>query len=246
MRIFSLLLLFVSLNTVAQDLIEDIPDFDPDLSEIRDPCIFFPSPMYDRHWQQSVGFMSTSTPEDITEEVRVRAPAGDWHVLRKINSNFHLEGRLLFQFVQNHVNVGFRYARKLGYHTFLSAGDDVGYWFGKLTVGGFDSKGKGWSNYPNLSFGYRTNSDLLFTLKAEAIINTYFSFENGGYEISREANFLNGYSYTLALEQPFYHKRHLTLAFTALYTDFYWMMWSLFETFDRKIFYPQITVGFIL
>ncbi len=212
----------------------------------REPCILFPSPMYDKNWQFSIGFISTTTPEDITEEVRVRAPAGDWHILRKLNENFNLEGRVLFQIVQNHFSLGFKYTKKISNHVYISAGDDVAFWFGKLEVAGFDSKGSGWMNYPNISVGYRTASDLLFTLKTEALINTHFTTSNGGYELGTDVNTFSGMGYTIALEQPFYNKKHLTLAFTALYTNFQWQMWSLFETFDRNIFYPQLTVGFII
>ena len=216
------------------------------LPEKRLPCILFPSPMYDHNWQFSIGFSSTTMPEDITEEARVRAPAGDWRILRKLGSHFHLDGRVLFQVVQNHLAAGLRWSTKLNKHFYVSAGDDMAFWFGKLEVAGFDSKGSGWMNYPNVSVGYRTKSDLLFTLKAEAMINTTYTFTNGGYEISKDQNFFNGFAYTVALEQPFYHRKHLSLSFTAMYADFFWETWSLFETFDRKIFYPQITVGFII
>lgn len=241
-----LLLFFVIANACfAQDTIA-VKDKQNVITETREPCILFPSPMYDKKWQFSIGFISTTTPEDITEEARVRAPAGDWHILRKLNNHFNLEARVLFQIVQNHFSLGFKYSTKLNKHIYFSAGDDVAFWFGKLEVAGFDSKGSGWMNYPNVSLGFRTGNDLLFTFKAEALINTTYKFSNGGYEVSKDANLLNGFGYTFALEQPFYNKKHLTLAFTALYTDFHWQMWSLFETFERKIFYPQITVGFII
>ena len=212
----------------------------------REPGIYFPSPMYNNKWKFTIGFISTSTPEDITEEVRVRAPAGDWHILRKLNSHFNLDGRVQFQIIQNHFSLGFKYAKQLNDHFYFSVGDDVAFWFGKLKVGGFDSKGTGWMNYPNISLGFKTDRKILFTVKTEAIINTNYVFSNGGYEIARDANFMNGFAYSFFIEQPFYNKKHLTLGFSAIYTDFYWQMWSLFETFERRIFYPQITVGFIL
>lgn len=235
-NLFLVLLLIMANSASAQDL----------PAETREPCILFPSPMYDKNWQFSIGFISTSTPEDITEEVRVRAPAGDWHFQRKLIPDFRLEGRVLFQLVQNHFSLGIKYTKKISDHFYISAGDDVAFWFGKLDVAGFDSKGSGWMNYPNVSIGYRTGSDLLFTFKTEAIIKTHHAFTNGGYDIGTDINTFSGMAYTLAVEQPFYNKKHLTLAFTALYTNFHWQMWSLFETFDRRIFYPQITIGFII
>jgi hypothetical protein len=202
--------------------------------------------MYDRKIQQSIGILSTTTPKDITEEVHIRVPAADWHVLIKANEHFNVDGRILFQVLQNHLAAGIKYSTAFNKRIYFSAGDDVAYWFGYLKLSGFDSKGHGWMNYPNASIGYITNGNLLLTFKAEALLNLYHSFSNGGYELSTDPKFYNGFAYTVAIEQPFFKQKHLTLAFTALYADFYWQLWSLFETFDRKIFYPQVTIGLIL
>ena len=69
-------------------------------------AIIFPYPMYKEKWRGSIGFTLLTTPEDITEEVRLRIPAGDLHVIRKINNHFILDTRLAFQFLQNHLSAG--------------------------------------------------------------------------------------------------------------------------------------------
>ena len=56
----------------------------------------------------------------------------------------------------------------------------------------------------------------------------------------------SGSAYTLALEQPFAGGRSMTLGFRAIYTDYYWQTWTLFENYDRNLFFPQIIVGLIL
>ena len=53
-------------------------------------AIIFPYPMYKEKWRSSIGFTFLTTPEDITEEVRLRIPCGDFRVMRKINNNFAL------------------------------------------------------------------------------------------------------------------------------------------------------------
>ena len=54
--------------------------------------------MYKEKWRASIGFTLLTTPEDITEEVRLRLPAGDLHIIRKIDNHFILDSRVAFQF----------------------------------------------------------------------------------------------------------------------------------------------------
>lgn len=209
-------------------------------------AIFFPYPMYKEKWRSSIGFTLMTTPEDITEEVRLRIPCGDYRLLRRINNHFILDNRLWFQVLQNHVSTGIRYSKPLSNNLYFSAGDDIGFWFGFLKLGGFNSKASGWINYSNVSLGYKTKKDLLITFKAQVSVNLRYQAANGADKFSSNKSYYNGETFTLALEQPFYNKKHLTLAFSAINNYFYWQTWALFYKTNRKVFYPQITVGFIL
>ncbi|WP_301924241.1 hypothetical protein [Ferruginibacter sp.] len=209
-------------------------------------AIFFPYPMYKEKWRSSIGFTMMTTPEDITEEVRLRIPAGDYHLLRKINNHFVLDSRLFFQVLQNHLSTGIHYVKPINKNIYFSAGNDIGFWFGFLKLSGFNSKALGWLDYPNMSIGYKTRRNLLIALKAQVSVNLYYQAANGAVKYSSSQNYYNGETFTLSLEQPFYNKKHLTLAFSAINNKFYWQTWALFYKTNRKIFYPQVTVGFIL
>lgn len=209
-------------------------------------AIFFPYPMYKEHWRSSIGFTMMTTPEDITEEVRLRIPCGDYHLLRKISNHFVSDNRILFQVLQNHLSTGIRYVTPINENVYFTVGNDIGFWFGRLKLSGFNSKGLGWIDYPNMSIGYKTKKDLLITFKAQVAINLYYQAANGEVKYSSGKNYYNGETFTLALEQPFYNKKHLTLAFSAINNLFYWQTWALFYKTNRKVFYPQVTVGFIL
>ena len=230
--VFLLLLLCVAVDARSQETDEKV--------------IEFPLPMKKVNWRSSIGFSFLTTPEDITEEVRLRVPAGELVVLRKLNENFNLSGRLTFQILQNHVAIGGRWVHKLSEKVYVSAGDEIGYWFGFLPVAGFDSKAHGWMNYINLSVGLRLKEDLWLTFKTESSLNLAFKASNGENVISSDENLYNGEAFTIALEQPFFHKKHMTLSVTGYYNYFQWQTWSLFYLLDRKIFYPQIKLGFIL
>ncbi len=237
-KIFSILFFSMALTKTASA--QDTA-FNP-----KHAAIFFPYPMYKEKWRSSIGFTLLTTPEDITEEVRLRVPCGDYRVLRRINDHFILDNRLWFQVLQNHISTGVQYVMPVNDKLYLGAGNDIGFWFGFLKVGGFDSKASGWLNYSNISIGYKTKKELLITFKAQISFNLHYQSANGESKYSSGKGFYNGETFTLALEQPFYGKKHLTLAFSTINNYFYWQTWALFYKTNRKVFYPQITVGFIL
>ncbi len=209
-------------------------------------AIFFPYPMYKEKWRSALGFSLLTTPEDITEEVRIRIPCGDFTVLRRISDHFTADGKIAFQFLQNHLSAGVQYVQPLSKRFYLSAGNDAGFWFGLLKLSSFNSKASGWLTYPHASFGWMTRKDLLITVKAQLAFNLYYQASNGENHYSSDKRYYNGEMFTIALEQPFYQRKHLALALSAINNYFYWQTWSLFYKTNRKVFYPQITVAFIL
>ena len=209
-------------------------------------AVFFPYPMYKEKWRSSLGFSLLTTPQDITEEVRLRIPCGEFITQRKISDNVSAKGKISFQFLQNHLSAGVHYVHPINKKFYWSAGNDIGYWFGFLKLGGFNSKGSGWLTYPNVSFGYMTRKDLLISFKAQVSFNLYYKAANGENKYVSSDKYYNGETFTLAIEQPFYQRKHLTLAVSAINNYFYWQTWSLFYKTNRKVFYPQVTVGFIL
>jgi len=209
-------------------------------------AILFPYPMYKEKWRASIGFSLLTTPEDITEETRLRIPCGDFRFLRRITDNFQSDNHIMFQFLQNHLSTGLHFVAPINKYFYFSAGDDIGYWFGYLKISGFNSQASGWFDYPNVSLGYKTRNDLLISVKAQVSFNLYYQAANGDNKIHSGTAYYNGETFSIALEQPFYRKRHLALALSAINNYFYWQTWSLFYKTNRKIFYPQITMALIL
>lgn len=207
--------------------------------------IFFPYPM-SKKWQTSIGVTSTTLPYEITEELHFRVPAGDFHVLRKLTNKTYLDARINFQVLQNLITLGPRWATPLSDRLSMSLGNDIGYWFGFITVQGLETKGSGWQNYPNLSFGYRFNKGILFVLKSEAMMNLGIKTYAGETKVATDYKLFSGSAYTIALEQPFAGKKSVTLGFRAIYTNFFWQTWTLFEPYDRNLFFPQVIIGVIL
>ncbi len=207
--------------------------------------MYFPYPM-NKTWQTSLGFTVTTMPYEITEEIHFRVPAGDFHVLRRLGDKTFLDGRINFQAVQNIISLGPRWATPLSKRTSAAAGADIAYWFGFISTQGLETRGSGWQTYPNLSFGYRFNKAVLLTLRAEAIMNLGIKTYAGDTKVTTDYRLFSGSAYSVVLEQPFYGKKSLSLGFRAVYSNFFWQTWTLFEPFDRNLFFPQIIVGLVL
>ena len=220
--------------------------FAQDTSRINQPYLFFPYPMQEKKWHVSIGYTMTALPQDVVEEVQVRAPLIDLHTLRKLSKSFTLDGRFQTQIVQTRFVIGLRWAHILNDRVSISVGDDIAWWHGKLEVASFDTKANGWQNYPNASFGLRFKEKVLLTLKGEALMNLGYTTSIAKDITEKQGFQFSGWGGSIILEQPFTKKIDMTIGFRGQYTDFFWQTWSLFETFDRRIFYPELIVGFIL
>lgn len=204
--------------------------------------VFFPYPM-DRSSKISLGFTNTTMPYDITEELHFRVPAVDVHWLKRVSTKLALDIRGSLQGFQNLVSVGPRWSTILSDRFSLALGNDFGYWFGFLNIESVKTRGHGFQNFPNFSIGRRFKKKVLLTFRADAEMNFGIRSFAKSTELTTDHRLFSGSSYAIILEQPFYGKKALTLGFRAIYTDFFWQTWALYESFDRNIFYPQIIVG---
>ena len=225
---------FLSLNCRAQH--------DPMEDRKR---IFFPYPMH-KNWQVSIGIVSTTMTNEVTEELRYRVPAIDLHVLKKLGKQWLLDARLNSQAFQNQVTLGPHWNKKLGEHLSMGLGNELGFWIGFMNLAGYKTKGMGWSNTPSISFGYRFEKGSLLTVRAESLMSLGKNTYAGDTRISRDNKVFNGSAYSVFFEQPFFAEKSVTLGFRAIYTNFLWQTWALFENYERNLFYPQIIIGVIL
>jgi hypothetical protein len=238
--------LSVCLLIISQLLTIKVAQAQLDIVEQR-PGIYFPQAPQPGQWRRSLGLTFSPAPPELTEELRISIPAIDFNLQRGISRHLYVVGRFQTQLVQGSGTLGLRYAVPLSNRLFVSIGDDMNGWYGVLKIKDvFNSQAFGLQNYPNVSLGFRSSPDLQFTLKAEAILDLRYQSSVGGLGVSSGRQPQNGYAFTAVLEQPYYHKRHMSVGFRAAYTRFNWQFWALYSTFDKKLFYPEIIFDFIL
>lgn len=211
------------------------------------PGIYFPQAPLPHTWRKSIGAVFTTTPPELTEEIRVSVPAIDVHLQRGLTKKLFIVSRLQTQIVQSNLGIGLRWATPLTDRLFFSAGYDVTGWVGSLDIKDvFDTRAYGFQSFPNVSLGYKLTRDLRLTARGEAIIDIYYRSQVGSIDVVYDRRTINGFAFAFILEQPLYHQRQVSVGFRAAYSNFNWQLWSLFDTFDRNLLYPQLIFGFIL
>lgn len=214
---------------------------------VLQPGIYFPQAPPPGQWRESIGLLFTTTPPELTEEIRVNVPAIDFNIQRGLSKRVFLTGRLQTQFVQSNLGVGIRWSKPFSQRLFMTAGWDATVWAGALRIKDvFNSQAYGVQTFPNLSVGYKLTRDLRLTVKSEAIMDLYYRSQVGSLAVEYNRRRVNGGAISFVLEQPFYGQRHVSIGLRAAYSNFNWQLWSLFDTFDRDLFYPQLIFGFIL
>lgn len=218
----------------------------PDSTSPQVPFVYFPYPLGKGINRATLGVTFTTTPQDITEQTQINIPAVHLVVLRGLTNKLALTGEMKVQFLQNSALVGLRRTFPIKGRFYGSYGASLGGWVGVLKLADFNTHGYGGMGSVDAAIGFRSSRDLLVTFRLESDLGL-FNRTAVGQTISDDNRIAtNGYGATVTLEQAFYGRRHAAIGFRALYTNFNWQFWSLYDTFDRNIFYPEIFMGFFL
>jgi hypothetical protein len=191
------------------------------------------------------GLALANLPEDVIETDDVfRAPLFGYHIRYGLPKNFLLDGSVNTNFITFHFALGAKWGYGFDRLRF-ALGYDVAYWFGRLEQFGFDTKIRGWINYPNVLLGYDFGA-FSITLTGELILVMSQTEENGEIETSSDYNHFAGGAVGLFVEQPLWRDHILLIGAKANFTDFYYPQWAAFSTFERKFFIPEVFVGLVL
>lgn len=211
---------------------------------VRPPGIVSPAPMQLWEWQNSLGLSLSTLPKEIVEEELNQSPALDVRSRLGLPWGISADARFLIQVLTNHIAIGGSWSHAFGRFAF-SLGDDAAFWFGFLTIDGFDNSANGWLNYPHITVGYDFGP-LRLMLRADMLLVLSYRAYAGDNLLASDKNGFGGYSGSITIEQPFWKDTHVTLGFKASYLRYFYQSWFTFETFNRYLFIPELSVGFIL
>jgi hypothetical protein len=184
-------------------------------------------------------------PEDIVESASIiRAPLLEYHLKYLLPYGFSSTAALRTNIITWHFSLTAGWNQELDRFAF-GIGYEVAYFTGKLTQFGFDSRIKGWINYPSLTIGYRFDK-FTVSLRSNLILLTNITQLIEDIQIQSDRNYYSGFSLALYLEQLFWKDNYFLIGIKSSYTKFYYPLWAAYSTFNRYFWIPEITVGFIL
>lgn len=190
-----------------------------------------------------VGLSSTKFPLDYVESA-LRIPLIDLSGTIGLPKGFDASLNISSIYIANQARMGLHWNRagktfstKLGY--------DVGFIFGALSQFGFDNRTSAWSHYPNASIGFKIK-DIAVTLKTEANVITYINTTAGGIKVTEFADFFNGGSVGIYIEQRLWANHVMIIGCKDNYVKYYYPVWPAFSEFNRKYHNLEFFLGLII
>jgi hypothetical protein len=184
-----------------------------------------------------------SLPEDYIEETSAIIYAPLFQYAAKLGYKYGLSfhGSYSTNIVTHNIQLGPRWSRQFDRFS-LQFGYDVSFIYGKLEQFGFDNEVLMWMNYPSVAFGLAFNPFTVY-FKTEASIITFAQQYTDNIEQSSDFNLINGITFTLLAEQPFWKDNYLSLGVRINYLRLYYPVWLVFPTWDRYSLTPEFIVG---
>lgn len=191
----------------------------------------------------AVGLSSTKFPLDYVESA-LRIPLIDLSATIGLPKGFDFSVNTNAIYIANQVRAGVHWNRE-GKIISTKLGYDVGFIFGALTQYGFNNRTSAWSHYPNFSVGFKVK-DIAITLKTEANIITYINTTAGGIKVTEFADFFNGGSAGIYVEQRLWANHVMIVGCRDNYVKYYYPVWPSFSEFNRKYHNLEFFLGLVI
>jgi hypothetical protein len=211
--------------------------------EYRNHYVFAPDPLSMFTANMSVGLALAILPQPLVES-EVPLPAVDVRYRIGLPLNIGLVGRATSNYASTLVTAGPMWSVELTRVT-VGGGLKAGFFYGHLTfLEGFNTSATGWLAYPFATVGVRFD-DFTVSIAAEAEVLAQQQRRVEDIDVRSSDRTLNGGSLTVAIEQPFWKQTHIALGVTLAYSTNPYQAWLAFNTFDDRLFYPELFAGFI-
>jgi hypothetical protein len=234
-------IVFIILWTVAEEVKAQTDDSLND--RVIKHTIQFPGVYKPLEFKSAVSVLFTRLPFDWVETT-IDVPVLQYGARLGLPVGFTLDATVQTIWVSNMISLGPHWNFSLSKVSF-GAGLDPYFMFGRMNISGFDNKAWGWGMSPNVSFGF-TTKDIAFTIKGERKTVNSLTITSGSAEISKEKNFLAGWSIGLYMEQKLWKDHVMVLGLINNFQKFYYAAWPAFSTFNRNYYIPQIYIGLVL
>jgi hypothetical protein len=211
--------------------------------DIEKNSFIFPHVWKPGSLKAAVGLTSTKFPLDYVESA-LRIPLIDISATVGLPKGLDLTANITSIYIANQLKMGLHW-NKSWEKLSAKVGYDMGFIFGGLTLYGFNNRTTAWSHYPNASLGFKIR-DIAFTLKSDVNIITYINTTAGGIKVTEFADFFNGGSLGVYVEQRLWANHVLIVGCRDNYVKYYYPVWPSFSAFNRRYHNVELYLGLII
>lgn len=232
---FFFILLFY-LNLSSQELVNE-PGFD-----ILEHSIHLPHTFKTWRYKQALGFSLIYLPKDWLESASSLP-------MIYYKSNFTLpEGFIIHTDIKTIVAAsdfafGASWNRDVSSKLFMGIGYQASYGLGMLYDLGYDNTLTAIGHRPFIKLGYKLN-DLTFTTRLGVDFSNKIQFEAGSTSLSGNIESLNGYHFSIYLEQRMFKRKSFSIGYTSSFQKFHILGWPAFSYTKNMYYVPELTVLF--
>lgn len=210
--------------------------------DILEHSIHLPHTFKDWRYKQALGFSLSYLPKDWLESA-VSLPMLYYKSNFSIKKGFAINSDIRCILVANEVAIGPSWNRRLNDKLFVGVGYQLSYGLGILYDLGYDNSLNVIGHKPYVKLGYLCK-DLTFTFKGGVDFTNKLYFEAGATALAGNLESLNGYNFSLFVEQRMFKNKSFSIGYTSNFLKFHILGWPAF-TYTKEMYYiPELTTLF--
>ena len=209
---------------------------------ILEHSIHLPYEFKDWKYKQTLGFSLIYLPVDWLESA-YSLPMIYYKSNFFLKNGFAINADVRTILAASDIAIGPSWNTKLSQKLFLGIGYQTSLGLGMLYDLGYENTLTVWGHRPYLKLGYLWH-DLTLTFKGGVDFSDKLQFEAGGVSLSGNFESLNGYHFSLFLEQRMFKNRSFSIGYTSNFMKFHILGWPAFS-YTKNIYYiPELTTLF--
>ena len=238
--ILIIVLCFFKNNSSAESNIKPNEDSKTDNFDIKKASFLLPQPLTKDKYSSALYFLNVYIPSAWTLE-NIKAPMFYYTGKYTLPYGLNLQAGLATLFISNRINLGPFWNYSINNYHF-GVGYQVAFNYGVLNQFGFNTTLTGWEQQPSATIGYSFET-MAVTLRGDLYWTNALYVSEGDYVIPYTNGFLNGYSFSLNLEQRLWKNRVMSFGIKWNYLKYHILAWPSFPVNRNRYEVPEIQMG---
>ncbi len=211
-----------------------------DSFDIKNESFLLPERQASGKYSSALTLLSIFVPKDWSLDM-IKAPMISYAGKYSLPKGFNLQASLSTLFISNRVTLGPFWNYSVDKCHF-GVGLQAVYNHGVLKQFGYNSKLTGWEYQPTFLFGYSFQT-MALTFRSDLYWTDVLYLRGGDNVITFDESFMNGYSFSLNLEQRITNDRVMSVGFKWSYLRYHILAWPAFPVNSYRYDVPEVQLG---